>query len=254
MFHLEISSKWNKRNLFHPLFQTNKYHKLKIIKPKFFPILILLLFSCNTANDSIYGIDISHHQGKIDWAKVNNWEGHKINFVYIKATEGATFIDHMYESNIKGARENGFLIGSYHYFRTTSSPEKQFNNFITVVDKDLQDLIPLIDVEERKYWNSKTFHSNFQQFLDLVEDHFGKKPMIYTVNSFYNKNLAFKYRKYKFLIGRYGKNEPLMKDGKNWTMWQFSETGKVKGIPKKVDIDVLNYKYDVVDLVLLVDK
>ena len=166
MFHLEISSKWNKRNLFHPLFQTNKYHKLKIIKPKFFPILILLLFSCNTANDSIYGIDISHHQGKIDWAKVNNWEGHKINFVYIKATEGATFIDHMYESNIKGARENGFLIGSYHYFRTTSSPEKQFNNFITVVDKDLQDLIPLIDVEERKYWNSKTFHSNFQQFLD----------------------------------------------------------------------------------------
>ena len=144
------------------------------MKQKYLLILLLIVIACKPANDSTYGIDISHHQGKINWTKVNNWQGHKINFVYMKATEGATFIDHLYESNVKEARENGFLIGSYHYFRTTSSPQKQFDNFIKVVDKDMQDLIPLIDVEERKKWNSKTFHSNFQQFLDLVEDHFGK--------------------------------------------------------------------------------
>ena len=74
--------------------------------------------------------------------------------------------------------------------------------------------------------------------------------MIYTVNSFYNRNLAFKYKKYKFLIGRYGKNEPLLKDGNRWKIWQFSESGKVKGIPKKVDIDVLNSKYEIKDLIL----
>ena len=122
------------------------------MKPKYILIFLLILIACNPANDPTYGIDISHHQGKIDWQKVNNWQGHRISFVYIKATEGATFIDHMYETNVKGAQENGFLIGSYHYFRTTSSPQKQFNNFIKVVDKDLQDLIPLIDVEERKHF------------------------------------------------------------------------------------------------------
>ena len=42
------------------------------------------------------GIDISHHNGKIDWEKVQ--KGHpEIRFVYIKATEGASWVDSNYE-------------------------------------------------------------------------------------------------------------------------------------------------------------
>lgn len=101
---------------------------------------------------------------------------------------------------------------SYHYFRTTSSVESQFKNFIKTVDKSKQDLIPLIDAEERANWSNKEFHKNFQEFLDMVKNYFGKKPMIYTVNSFYNLNLSGKYKKYHFLIGRYGENPPNMRD------------------------------------------
>ena len=198
----------------------------------------------------IYGIDVSHYQGKIEWGKVKKWKNKKLDFVYIKATEGATYIDKTYKTNIKEAKENDFLVGSYHYFKTTSSIENQFQNFIKTIDKSEQDLIPLIDVEEKTNWTNKEFHKNFKAFLNMVENYFGQKPMIYTVNSFYNLNLSGKYKEYHFLIGRYGENAPNMKDKTNWTIWQFSETGKVEGIPKDVDIDVLNDKYNLQDLLI----
>ena len=50
----------------------------------------------------IYGIDVSHHQGKIEWEKVKKWKNKKLDFVYIKATEGATYIDRTYKTNLKG--------------------------------------------------------------------------------------------------------------------------------------------------------
>ena len=198
----------------------------------------------------IYGIDVSHHQGKINWGKVKNWENKKLDFVYIKATEGGDYVDKTYKTNFREARGSGLLVGSYHYFRTTSSVEDQFENFINTVDKCKQDLIPLIDVEEKKNGSDKEFHENLQRFLNLVENYFGNKPMIYAVNSFYNKNLSRKYKKYHFLIGRHGENPPNMRDKTNWTLWQFSETGRVDGIPKDVDIDKLNIKYSLKDLLL----
>ena len=200
------------------------------------------------SSGKIFGIDVSHHQGDINWNKVKKWKDKSIQFVYIKATEGTTFVDKTYEKNFKGAKEQKILTGSYHYFRTTSSVKDQFKNFIQTISKEDQDLIPLIDVEEKKNWNNKEFHKNFKEFLGLIENHFGQKPMIYTVNSFYNINLSGKYNDYHFLIGRYGKNSPNMRDKSNWTIWQFSETGKVDGIPKLVDIDVINSKFSLSDI------
>lgn len=108
----------------------------------------------------------------------------------------------------------------------------------------------MIDVEEKTNWTNKEFHKNFKAFLNMVENYFGQKPMIYTVNSFYNLNLSGKYKEYHFLIGRYGENAPNMRDKTSWTIWQFSETGKVEGIPMDVDIDVINDKYNLQDLLI----
>ncbi|MCX6200169.1 MAG: GH25 family lysozyme, partial [Bacteroidetes bacterium] len=48
----------------------------------------------------VTGIDVSKHTGKIDWNKIQT---RKISFVYIKATEGETYLDPNYLNNIKGA-------------------------------------------------------------------------------------------------------------------------------------------------------
>ena len=87
---------------------------------------------------------MSHHQKKINWIDVAK---DNIDFVYIKATEGATYKDPRYEENISGAKKARLLVGVYHYFRMTSSARKQFQNFMAAIGKHKIDLIPMIDVE-----------------------------------------------------------------------------------------------------------
>jgi len=217
-----------------------------------FVILFVLITrtACTPSTGPIIGIDISHHQGSINWDQVSTWDGHPIQFIYIKATEGATYQDNQYASYFKEAKKRGFKVGSYHYFRTTSSVADQFANFKKVAVKRKQGLIPMVDIEEKKHWNNKDFHQNLKKFLRLVEAHYGVKPMLYSVNSFYNHHLSRGYEDYPCMIGRYGPNEPNIRHNNPWTIWQFSETGKVKGIEKKVDIDKLNPSFQMKDLLM----
>jgi lysozyme len=60
-----------------------------------------------------YGIDVSHHQGVIDWERVAN-DG--ISFAYMKATEGNEFVDERFADNWRGAANAGLDRGAYHYF------------------------------------------------------------------------------------------------------------------------------------------
>ena len=67
----------------------------------------------------IHGIDISHHQGEIDWQELQDnglIDKFPVRFVMIKATEGATKIDENFIDNFYQAREYGFTRGAYHYY------------------------------------------------------------------------------------------------------------------------------------------
>ena len=55
------------------------------------------------------GIDVSKHQGLIDWQQVAQT---KVAFVYVKATEGASLVDPRYKENIKSAKKAGFKVGA----------------------------------------------------------------------------------------------------------------------------------------------
>ncbi len=101
------------------------------------------------------GIDVSHHQGKIDWKEVA--KDKQIKFVYIKATQGTSIKDKNYEQNIKGARRQGLRCGSYHYLSCLTSVRSQFRNFQKAMRGHKQDLIPMIDIEHEgvKRWSKK---------------------------------------------------------------------------------------------------
>lgn len=200
--------------------------------------------------DGICGIDVSHYQGTIDWDKVVHYENNPIKFVYIKATEGSTIKDECYERNITLAKQKGLLVGSYHYFTTRSSAEEQFENFKQTASKDSQDLIPVVDIEECRYWTEDVFHKNLQVFLNEVEAHYGKKPVIYTMPSFYNKYLLDKYKDYKIFIAQYGDGNPELKDGSNWHIWQFTRRGRIEGIRGKVDVNAINPQCDHKEILL----
>ena len=191
------------------------------------------------------GIDVSHHNGKINWEQVPD-----VEFVYIKATEGATYVDPMYQQNIKGAREKKLRVGAYHYFRTTSSVQKQFENYKKHVKKSDIDLIPMVDVEECKKWSIVQFQDSLMRFIQLVKSYYGKAPMIYSVNTFYNRYCAPRFNNFHLMIGRYGSDEPFIKGKGTYTIWQKSQTGKLSGIPKNVDIDIFREGVQIDDALL----
>lgn len=192
-----------------------------------------------------FGIDVSHHNGKINWDQVPD-----VDFVYIKATEGATYVDPVYQQNINGARARKFRVGAYHYFRTTSSVQKQFENYKKHVMKSDIDLIPMVDVEECKKWSATQFQDSLMRFIQLVKSHYGKAPMIYSVNTFYNKYCAPWFNNFHLIIGRYGNEKPFIKGKGTYPIWQKSQTGKLSGIPKEVDIDVFRKEVLIANILL----
>lgn len=198
----------------------------------------------------IYGIDLSHHQGKIDWSKVRKAQGHRINFVYIKATEGATFQDPLYKTNFTQAKSNGLKVGSYHYFRTTSSVTDQLANFKRTVNKADQLLIPMVDIEENDNLSTSEFNERLVQFIKGIEQYYHCKPILYSPQRFYNTYLKGRYLNYHWMIGRFSNQKPALQDSNKWTIWQFSDKGQVDGIDKAVDLDVLRFgiKFDVLIL------
>ena len=180
------------------------------------------------------GIDISSYQGYIDWAKVSSDKD--IRFVYIKATEGATYRSPHYAHNLTQARRHGLLVGSYHYLTSTSGINEQFENFSQFALKPIQDLIPMLDVEVRGNWSRSQLIDSVDKFCQLVENHYGVQPMIYSTMGFYNKNLTPHFNKHKLYIGRYSNTEPEINWEGEYTIWQYSETGIIPGIDAYVDL------------------
>lgn len=180
------------------------------------------------------GIDISSYQGYIDWAKVSSDKD--IRFVYIKATEGATYRSPHYAHNVTQARRHGLLVGSYHYLTSTSTIDEQFANFSKLALKSVQDLIPMLDVEVRGNWSRSQLIDSVDKFCNLVENLYGVQPMIYSTMGFYNKNLTPHFNKHHLYIGRYSNTEPEINWEGEYTIWQYSETGIIPGIDTYVDL------------------
>ena len=130
----------------------------------------------NTSTADFDGIDVSRHQGRINWEELK--KNPKIKFVYIKATEGSDYIDPTYLENIRNARKSGFKVGSYHFLSTRSSVVTQFINFARTVKREEQDLLPVIDVEKIQPWSSQQLRDSLKVFADLVEEYYGCKPII----------------------------------------------------------------------------
>jgi hypothetical protein len=109
-----------------------------------------------------------------------------------------------------------------------------------VAKKADQDLIPLIDIEVRQGWTNQQVRDSVKLFADLVEEHYGVKPMIYTNASFFNNILGATFADYPLFIARYASNEPTLGCGAKWTLWQFSERGRIAGIDHYVDLSRFN--------------
>ena len=109
------------------------------------------------------GIDVSKHNGVIKWKEIA--KNKRIKFVYIRATHGKGYVDRHYRRNIRLARKYGLKVGSYHLMSAGSSVTAQFRDFQKMVKKGEQDLIPVLDVEEKGIqgrWKGRQLQDSIQ--------------------------------------------------------------------------------------------
>ncbi|OZI08091.1 glycoside hydrolase [Siphonobacter sp. BAB-5385] len=187
----------------------------------------------------VHGIDVSKHQGKIEWSVIRESalaDEARLEFVFIKATEGISIQDKRFKNNYSSARQTGLRVGAYHFFIPWRDPVPQADNFIETVQLKSGDLPPVLDVESSHPLKSdeRTIR-DIRTWLELVEKEYGVKPIIYTNRRFYQKFIRGNFDEYPLWLAHYS-SEQLAGDisGKVW-FWQYSELGQLKGIKGKVD-------------------
>ena len=186
----------------------------------------------------VRGIDISHHQKKINWEKLRKA---KINFVIIKATEGVDYQDSDFKENWNNSIKEGYETGAYHFYRLCKGGSEQAENFINTVPKSGMTLPPFVDLEYGG--NCKTDKSRDEVkkeiyiFLETVKKYYGKTPVLYATDSFYEDYIENDYQEYVIWI-RDIISKPKLESNRKWTFWQYANRGRLSGIDGFVDLNV----------------
>jgi len=189
----------------------------------------------------IHGLDISHHQGKINWEELatNRTAIFPLHFIFMKATEGGDLADSTFIRNFDLARQHGFMRGAYHFFSPRTDAVKQADFFIRNVRLEKGDLPPVLDVEVLGKNDGNQLREKVKLWLNRVETHYGVKPIIYSSYKFKTKYLNDStLNTYPYWIAHYYVDS-VRYTGK-WNFWQHSDVGEVHGIPKKVDLNIFN--------------
>lgn len=188
---------------------------------------------CEDTCNHIHGIDISHYQGNVFWETVG--ERTNMSYVYLKATEGGDRIDATFERNIEMAHRHGLKVGSYHFYRPLTDQRRQLLNFMSQCLPGEQDLIPMIDIESTGGLSTDVFCDSLFYFLDLVEEVYHQKPLLYTFRNFYNRHLQGKIDDYPLMVAMYTDEPPVLADNRDFTMWQYTAKGRIVGVNGYVD-------------------
>lgn len=200
------------------------------------------------------GIDVSHWQGWIDWAKV---KAAGKTFVFAKATEGIGFKDDRYERNKAGAMGQGLKFGAYHFARPGSNdPVREADWFVDNIGQQRGMLLPVLDIEVTGGLGPTALTSWVKAWLQRVDARLGAKAMIYTSPSFWREHLNnsrwFADNGYAMLwVAHWGTSSPSVPadnwGGRSWTFWQYSSSGTVPGISGRVDLN--RYRFSSFDAV-----
>lgn len=183
----------------------------------------------------IRGIDVSAHNGDVDFEAVRR-AGY--SFVLIKASEGSDFKDSRFVDNIRRARQAGLKVGAYHFFRFDGDGYTQGLNLLHSLRGRRLDLPVVIDIEE---WANPTSASDdtvaarLDRLITHIESH-GHSVMLYTNKNGYKQFIRDHRRKYPLWLCSMSEID----DDVQWTIWQYSHTGRIDGVRGSVDVNVFN--------------
>ena len=189
----------------------------------------------------VHGIDVARYQGAIDWAQVRRAG---VSFAYLKATEGGDVLDPTFADNRRGAQRAGLRWGAYHYFYFCRPAADQARWFIRHVPRDSAAMPHVLDME----WNHRSptcklrpdgakVRREARIFLDMLEQHYGRRPILYTTPDFFRDTGIGKLGGTQFWLRSVAGHPSETYPSTKWTFWQYTGTGVVPGIAGPVDIN-----------------
>ena len=198
--------------------------------------------------DSQLGIDVSSHQGSIDWNKVKN-DG--VEFVILRVgfrgygPSGLLRNDARFEEYYAGAKSVGLPIGVYFFSQAINEQEaiEEANLMLQATNGKQIDLGYVYDLEDITYDGARTDNMSASQwtrnavaFLNTIKAA-GKKGIIYTNMSWYREKYYIdKLYEWDIWLAQYGTKTPSLPY--EFKIWQFSDKGRIDGINTKVDMNV----------------
>ena len=193
---------------------------------------------------AIRGLDVSRHQGPIDWPAVADAGA---RFAWIKATEGGDYLDPAFRRNWLLARAAGIRRGAYHFMTWCRKPQEQAAWFVANVPADPDALPPVLDVE----WNpaSRTCPqkvsrdaalASMRVVLGAMETTYGRQPVIYAPADFFEDVMKGALEDYPLWVRNIEGPPGQGYGGRAWAIWQRQDGGTVGGIGAPVDVDCFN--------------
>ena len=196
------------------------------------------------------GLDVSQWQGRIDFARVR---ASGRSFVMIRATAGRLTTDRRYARNRAAALAAGLAVGAYHFAHPDAKigsvkldATLEADHFLTVAGYRHGMLGPVLDLESGARLGPILLQGWVKTWLLRVSSKLHVRPVIYTTESFWNSNMGdtrwFADNGFRILwIAHWGATNPAVPAanwaGRSWTLWQYSDCGKVPGISGCVDLD-----------------
>ena len=208
----------------------------------------------NSLTANYKGIDVSQHQGDINWSKVAN-SGIKFAMIRIGyrgfGAAGGQAEDKNYKDNFKNAKANGLKVGLYYYSTAlnVNEAQKDAEYLLSLLKKygyQNQVTMPIaLDLEvnsstARDANVSKATRTNIANtFCNIIKNN-GYTPMVYASKAFLKDNLNISQIPYDIWVAQY--NSTCTYTG-NYAMWQYSSNGKVSGINSNVDCNICYKNY-----------
>lgn len=196
----------------------------------------------------LYGIDVSHWQGTVDWERV---AADGITFEITKATQGDYYVDPTAAVNTAGAEAVGMFHGAYHFAEPDiSSGEAQASWFVENGGDWYPDgwtLPGVLDIEynpsgDTCYDLSKSEMADWViAFSDTYVTLTGRAPIIYTNADWWNTCVGNSSvpDANELWVAYWGSsaNPTLPSDWSDYALWQYSSEGDVDGVDGNVDAD-----------------
>ena len=193
---------------------------------------------------AVHGTDVSKYQQSVDWQAAKE---SGISFVFIKATEGGDRLDDRFREHWRAARAAGIPRAAYHFYYFCRPAREQAEWFIRNVPRETGALPHVLDME----WNHasptcklrppvETVQAEMRVFLDMLERHYGKRPIVYTTIDFFDRNQLAGFRGNEWWLRSVAAHPDDLYGKHPFLFWQYTGTGEVPGIAGDADINVFN--------------